>query len=169
MLRQAASRALFVGQSQTAFVPRRFYAGGGDDAGSSSGKPLLLSFCSPYDIIYKEENVESVTVPAEEGRFGIQPDHVPTIAQLKPGIVEIVRNKESIKYVVGAGFVGMHPNSHCHVSVTECFPLSDIDKNEASQGLEEAKKDMNAASDEKAKAECRVRVETFEAILAEIA
>mmetsp|Transcript_5868 Transcript_5868/g.9685 ORF Transcript_5868/g.9685 Transcript_5868/m.9685 type:complete len:169 (-) Transcript_5868:158-664(-) len=168
MLRRAftSRTASLVNRSSFSCTSVRFYAGAGDD-GAAKGD-LLLSFTSPYEVIFKNEKIESVTVPAEEGRFGIYPDHVPTIAQLKPGVVEIVRNKETSKYFVGAGFVGMHPGSVCHISVTECFPLSDLDKSEATAGLEEAKRDASSAHDEKSKVENRIRVETFEAILAEI-
>merc|ERR1711879_891303 len=106
---------------------------------------------SPYQIIVNNEEIDSVTVPAEEGRFGIYPDHVPAISQLSPGVVEVTQNKQTKKYFVGAGFVGVHANSTCHISVTEAL-----------QGLEEAKRDLATAATEKAKVENRIRVETFE-------
>jgi hypothetical protein len=43
-----------------------------------------------------------------------------------------------------------------------------MDKQQAQNGLEEAKKDLQAAPDEKSKVENRIRVETFEKILEEI-
>jgi F-type H+-transporting ATPase subunit delta len=129
----------------------------------------LLSFVSPYEVIAENLEIDSVTVPGTEGRFGIVVDHVPTISQLTPGVVEFVnKEKNAKKYFVGAGFVAVHPNSTCHVSVTECFPIEDMDKQQAQNGLEEAKKDLQAAPDEKSKVENRIRVETFEKILEEI-
>mmetsp|Transcript_128344 Transcript_128344/g.191270 ORF Transcript_128344/g.191270 Transcript_128344/m.191270 type:complete len:165 (-) Transcript_128344:113-607(-) len=164
MFARSLSRSVFA--ARPAFTPRRY--SGGEASNPGSKNKLLLSFASPYQIIVNNEEIDSVTVPAEEGRFGIYPDHVPAISQLSPGVVEVTQNKQTKKYFVGAGFVGVHANSTCHISVTEAFAVEDIDKAEAQQGLEEAKRDLATAATEKAKVENRIRVETFERIIAEV-
>ena len=165
MLRRAVARSLFVARPNFS-SGNRFYADAAS-AGSTKGK-LFLSFVCPYDIIVNNEEIDSVTVPAEEGRFGIFPDHVPAISQLSAGVIEVSQNKQVKKYFVGAGFVGVHANSTCHISVTEAFPLDQLDKTNAQQGLEEAKKELAASTSEKAKIENRIRVETFESIISEL-
>merc|ERR1712137_286206 len=163
MLRRAFTRSAFLARPSFSLNTRSY----AEAASGPKGK-LFLSFTCPYDIIINNEEVESVTVPAEDGRFGIYPDHVPVISQLAPGVLEIAQNKQVLKYFVGAGFVGVHENSTCHVSVTEAFPLDQLDKSRAQTGLEEAKKDLAAATDEKSKVENKIRVETFERIIAEL-
>lgn len=160
----------FVKVPRPCFSQTRFYAGGGGGAETSgSKKKLLLSFSSPYEVVADGVEINSITVPGQEGRFGIYPEHVPTIAQLAAGVVEVATSEGTKKYFVGAGFVGVNPDSTCNVTVTECFPLEEMDKVQAQAGLEEAKKELQSATDETQKIECRIKVETFEKIIQEVA
>ena len=40
--------------------------------------------------IYKSQDVVQVNIPAESGEMGVLANHVPSIEQLKPGLVEVV-------------------------------------------------------------------------------
>jgi len=40
--------------------------------------------------IYKSKDVVQVNIPAESGDMGILANHVPSIEQLRPGLVEII-------------------------------------------------------------------------------
>jgi F0F1-type ATP synthase epsilon subunit len=40
--------------------------------------------------IYKSQNVVQVNIPAESGEMGVLANHVPSIEQLKPGVIEVV-------------------------------------------------------------------------------
>ena len=39
--------------------------------------------------IYKSQDVVQVNIPAESGEMGVLANHVPSIEQLKPGLVEV--------------------------------------------------------------------------------
>lgn len=40
--------------------------------------------------LYKSHDVVQVNIPAESGDMGVLANHVPSIEQLKPGLVEVV-------------------------------------------------------------------------------
>lgn len=47
--------------------------------------------------IYKSQDVVQVNLPAESGEMGVLANHVPSIEQLKPGLIEIVEESGSSK------------------------------------------------------------------------
>lgn len=57
---------------------------------------LLLEIVTPDGMIYSQ-NVSSVTLPGEDGEFGVLPKHSPLFAMLTVGIIEIIENQEQDK------------------------------------------------------------------------
>jgi len=49
-----------------------------------------------------------VLVPASSGVMGILPRHAPTVAQLRPGVVEVHSEGTKDKYFVSSGFAFVH-------------------------------------------------------------
>ena len=47
--------------------------------------------------LYKSQGVVQVNIPAESGEMGVLANHVPSIEQLKPGLVEVVEEGGSTK------------------------------------------------------------------------
>jgi F-type H+-transporting ATPase subunit delta len=47
--------------------------------------------------MYKSQDVVQVNIPAESGEMGILARHVPSIEQLKPGLVEIIEESGGSK------------------------------------------------------------------------
>jgi hypothetical protein len=47
--------------------------------------------------IYKSQDVVQVNIPAESGEMGVLANHVPSIEQLKPGLVEVVEEAGGAK------------------------------------------------------------------------
>lgn len=52
---------------------------------------------------------------------------MPTIAQLKPGVVELYDGTDSTKYFVSGGWAFVHPNSVTDICVLEAAPLDQFD------------------------------------------
>lgn len=74
---------------------------------------MTLSFALPHDTIYKSAEVESVILPGTEGEYGVTADHVPTVSELAPGVVQIDHGDgETEKYFIAGGFAFTHPDSH---------------------------------------------------------
>lgn len=47
--------------------------------------------------IYKSQDVVQVNIPAESGEMGVLANHVPSIEQLKPGLVEVIEETGGAK------------------------------------------------------------------------
>ena len=78
---------------------------------ASSGS-MTLNFSLPHETIYSEAKVSQVIVPGAAGEYGITADHVPIVAQLKPGVLQIMHEgAEPEKYFVAGGFSLTHDNS----------------------------------------------------------
>jgi len=71
--------------------------------------------------------LEQVLLPGVEGYFGVKANHVPIIAQLKPGVVELHEGTEVTKYFVSGGFAFVHPNSVTDICVLEAATLDQFD------------------------------------------
>jgi F-type H+-transporting ATPase subunit delta len=52
-------------------------------------------------VFYNAVDVKQVDVPSFSGSFGILPNHVPTLAVLKPGVVSVYESEGTIKKYFG--------------------------------------------------------------------
>jgi len=135
---------------------------------SEAGK-LTFTFATPNETIIKEKIVYSVLVPTDTGTFGILADHVPTVAQLKPGIVTVFGTSlENIthKYFISGGFAIVNADSTASISAVEAVKIEDLDANAAKKGLESSTAAFAKATSEKDKAEAQIGMEVYEAVLA---
>ena len=67
---------------------------------------LVLNFTMPDKALYEGVPVEMALLPGGDGMFGVMPNHVPTIAELKPGVVSVQEepNGALVKYFISGGF-----------------------------------------------------------------
>lgn len=73
---------------------------------------MTLNFSLPHETIYNGAAVDSVIIPGADGEYGITVDHVPTVSQLKAGVLQIMHSEgEAEKYFVAGGFALTHENS----------------------------------------------------------
>jgi len=56
----------------------------------------LTGYCLTQSM-YKSQEVVQVNIAAESGEMGVLAHHVPSIEQLKPGIVEVIEESGSTK------------------------------------------------------------------------
>lgn len=94
----------------TSILSRRALSTAADDAASGL---MTLNFNLPHETIYSGAKVSQVIVPGAAGEYGVTADHVPLVAQLKPGVLQILHEgtSEAEKYFVAGGFSVTHPNS----------------------------------------------------------
>ena len=106
-LRRVASKAS--NMNAKALFQRRSLSSA-PDSGSSS---MILNFNLPTEKVYSETPVSQVIVPGSAGEYGVTADHVPVVAQLKAGVLQIFHDSSSDpeKYFVPGGFSLTHANS----------------------------------------------------------
>lgn len=80
--------------------------------------------------------LEQVLLPGVEGYFGVKANHVPIIAQLQPGVVELHDGADITKYFVSGGFAFVHPNSVTDICVLEAATLDQFDSTAVKQALQ---------------------------------
>ncbi|KAF8013800.1 hypothetical protein BT93_I1604 [Corymbia citriodora subsp. variegata] len=125
---------------------------------------LTVNFVLPYASELAAKEVDMVIVPATSGQLGVLPGHVPTIAELKPGLMSVHDGNDVKKYFVSSGFAFIHANSFADIIAVEAVPLEQIDASLVQKGLAEFTQKLNSASTDLEKAEAQIGVEVHSAI-----
>ncbi|OSX73787.1 hypothetical protein BU14_0328s0039 [Porphyra umbilicalis] len=157
MFRQAASRASALARQSAAGGQRR------QMAEAVAADKLHFNFFLPGGTIQKDAAVDMVLVPASSGVMGILPRHAPTVAQLRPGVVEVHSEGTKDKYFVSSGFAFVHKD-RTDVCAVAAAPLSDLDASAVAQGVTDAEAAMAAAKTDMEKAEAQIGLDTYTAM-----
>ncbi|KAK1364634.1 ATPase, F1 complex, delta/epsilon subunit [Heracleum sosnowskyi] len=131
---------------------------------SSIPSKLTLNFVLPYSSELASKEVDMVIVPATTGQMGILPGHVPTIAELKPGLMSVHEGNDVKKYFVSSGFAFVHANSYADIVAVEAASLDQIDSNQVQKGLAEFTQKLSSASTDLEKAEAQIGVDVHSAL-----
>ncbi|KAL3868462.1 hypothetical protein ACJMK2_041264 [Sinanodonta woodiana] len=127
---------------------------------------MAFTFASPNEVFYRDVKVKQVDVPSFNGSFGILPDHVPTLAVLRPGVLTVLdQDGNAKKYFVSSGSVTVNPDSSVQILAEEAHPLDRLDAHAIRDGANKAQQEVSSAPNEKARAEAQVAVECYEALL----
>ena len=134
---------------------------------------LLLTFCTPAQVFHKDKEVKQVRVPSTGGEFGILAKHVPTIAELKPGVVTVILNDKDNKevkeqYFVPGGFAMVHEDSTASVNVPEAYPLDAFDIEIVKENLKKATEESQKSNDLQVKAIATIALEVNQALLSSL-
>ncbi|TFA99405.1 ATP synthase subunit delta [Trichoderma ghanense] len=121
---------------------------------------IKLSLALPHQSIYKSQDVVQVNIPAESGEMGVLANHVPSIEQLKPGLVEVVEeNGPAKQFFLSGGFATVQPNSVLSINSPEAYPLEDFSADAIRAGIAEAQKVANGSGSEQDIAEAKIELE----------
>ncbi|XP_064555641.1 ATP synthase subunit delta, mitochondrial [Drosophila montana] len=127
---------------------------------------MKLTFAAANKTFYDAAVVRQIDVPSFSGSFGILAKHVPTLAVLKPGVVQVTDNDGKLtKYFVSSGSVTVNEDSSVQVLAEEAHNIEDIDVSEARQLLSKYQSALSSAGNDKAKAEAAIAVEVAEALV----
>jgi len=128
----------------------------------AAGGSMTLNFNLPHETIYSEAQVSQVIVPGAAGEYGVTADHVPLVAQLKPGVLTILHEgtTEAEKYFVVGGWSITHPGSKTDITCPEAVKIDDIDSAAVTSGFEAAKSAFASAENGSlAQAEAQIEME----------
>uniref|UniRef100_A0A7N2N1B6 ATP synthase F1 complex delta/epsilon subunit N-terminal domain-containing protein n=1 Tax=Quercus lobata TaxID=97700 RepID=A0A7N2N1B6_QUELO len=110
------------------------------------------------------KEVDMVIIPATTGQMGVLPGHVPTIAELKPGILSVHEGNDVTKYFLSSGFAFIHANSVADVIAVEAVPVDHIDPSLVQKGLTDFTQKLSSATTELDKAEAQIGVDIHSAL-----
>uniref|UniRef100_A0A7S0PM86 ATP synthase F1 complex delta/epsilon subunit N-terminal domain-containing protein n=1 Tax=Micromonas pusilla TaxID=38833 RepID=A0A7S0PM86_MICPS len=126
---------------------------------------LTLNFYMPHEIEYEGAEVDSIQLPAVTGDMGVLPGHVPTVAQLRPGVVAVnMDDKETKKYFVSSGFAFVHANSVTDVMAVEAVPVEQLDGEAVKKALADYQAKLVNAKDDYEKAAAQIGIEVTQAM-----
>jgi len=103
------------------------------DQVAQGSEKLKLGFATPTHALRKDALVDMVVFPAATGMMGVLPQHVPTVAQLKPGVVTVVEDGKEDKYFVSSGFAFV-TKERTDILAVEAVRLEDLDKEAVQRG-----------------------------------
>ncbi len=81
-----------------------------------------LSIITPEGQIFQEQ-VEALTAPGHEGFFGVQAQHAPMIAALKPGQLKIKTGSRERTFKIESGVLEIDSNHQVVVLVDQAAPV----------------------------------------------
>ncbi|EEA21291.1 ATP synthase delta chain, mitochondrial precursor, putative [Talaromyces marneffei ATCC 18224] len=121
---------------------------------------IKLSLAMPHQNLFKSTDVVQVNIPAESGEMGILANHVPSIEQLKPGLVEVIEESGSTKqFFLSGGFAVVQPDSRLSINAVEAYPLEDFSADAIRSQIAEAQKIANGSGSEQDIAEAKIELE----------
>nr|ALS04571.1 mitochondrial ATP synthase delta chain [Pseudodiaptomus poplesia]ALS04572.1 mitochondrial ATP synthase delta chain [Pseudodiaptomus poplesia] len=127
---------------------------------------MSFTFAAPNGVHYNAASVKQVDVPSFSGAFGILPNHVPSLAVLKPGVVTVYEDDGSTKkFFVSSGSVTINVDSTVQILAEEAHKIEDLDAAAARKVLADAQASLSSASDDVARAEAQIAVEVGEALV----
>lgn len=104
---------------------------------------LTVEIVTPSSVAFSGE-AEEIRAPGVLGEFGILPEHTLFLSVVKAGVVEVLAEGKSSRFVVGRGFAEAGPDRV--TLLTELCETSDsVDKDAAAALLEESEKTMTTS------------------------
>ncbi|KAB1202685.1 ATP synthase subunit delta', mitochondrial [Morella rubra] len=105
-----------------------------------------------------------VIIPATTGQMGVLPGHVPTIAELRPGLLSVHEGNDVTKYFLSSGFAFIHANSVADIIAVEAVQIDRIDPSLVQKGLAEFTQKLSSATTDLEKAEAQIGVDVYSAL-----
>ncbi|KAG0002622.1 delta subunit of the central stalk of mitochondrial F1F0 ATP synthase, atp16 [Entomortierella chlamydospora] len=155
----------FLARSVRAVRPVRLVRSYATEAAATG---LRLTFAVPHQTIYKDASVAQVNIAAVSGDMGILASHVPSIEQLRPGVIEVLEGASSKKFFVSGGFATMNPDSSLNINAIEAFPVEDFSAETIRHNLAEAQRIATSGATEEEKLAAKIEVEVLESLQAAV-
>ncbi|KAL2613489.1 hypothetical protein R1flu_025181 [Riccia fluitans] len=125
---------------------------------------LTVNLALPHRFEVADKEVDMIIIPATSGQMGVLPGHVPTVVELKPGLLSIHEGDDVQKMFVSGGFAFIQKNSFADLVVVEAVPLEQIDAEEVKKGLAHYSQLVNTASSDLEKAQAQIGLEVHSAM-----
>ncbi|KAL1306558.1 hypothetical protein AAFC00_005246 [Neodothiora populina] len=128
---------------------------------------IKLSLALPHQV--RDKHPVQVNIPAESGDMGVLASHVPSIEQLKPGLVEVIEESAGSKqFFLSGGFATVQPGSKLSINAVEGYPLEDFSPEAVRSQIAEAQKIASGSGSEQDIAEAKIELEVLESLQAHL-
>jgi len=95
--------------------------------------------------------VTEVVLPGTDGEMTVMANHAPTMTTIKPGVVTVATTEgKSERFVVFGGFADILPEG-CTLLAESAVAVTDINRDDLSQRLQDAREDVADASNDVAR------------------
>ena len=126
---------------------------------------IQFELVSPERLLISQA-VEMVVLPGAEGDFGALPEHAPTVAALRPGVISVFENNQVIERVfVAGGFAEVTPE-RCTVLAERALPVAELDRTGAERAIAAAREDLAEAKTDAARTAAENEIAVGEAAIA---
>ena len=126
---------------------------------------IQFELVSPERLLISQA-VEMVVLPGAEGDFGALPQHAPTVAALRPGVISVFENNQVIERVfVAGGFAEVTPE-RCTVLAERAMLVAELDRAGAEKAIADARDDLADAKTDAARAAAENEIAVGEAAIA---
>ncbi|KAG0162691.1 delta subunit of the central stalk of mitochondrial F1F0 ATP synthase, atp16 [Apophysomyces sp. BC1034] len=155
---------VFARSARVAIKPARLARSYASEAPVTTDK-LRLTFVLPHKSIYKATDVQQVNLAATSGDMGILANHVPSIEQLNPGVVEVIESGSvTKKFFVSGGFATINPDSSLNINAVDAASLEDFSVERIQSALADAQRVANGPGSEQEKAAAKIEIGVYEAL-----
>ena len=126
---------------------------------------IQFELVSPERLLLSQA-VEMVVLPGAEGDFGALPEHAPTVAALRPGVISVFENNQVIERVfVAGGFAEVTPE-RCTVLAERAVRVAELERGAAEKAIADARDDLADAKTDAARAAAENEIAVGEAAIA---
>lgn len=130
---------------------------------------LHFELVSPETLLYNK-HVALVTIPGEDGDFGVLQGHVPLIASIRPGVLEVFDHENgpvTDRIFVAGGFAEV-TNERCTILAEEALMVSELDRTQLMETASNLNDDIALAKTDHERAALEARLGIVKAKLAAI-
>lgn len=128
---------------------------------------VIFELVSPERLLMSLQ-AAMVVVPGSEGDFGVLAGHAPFMSTVRPGVVSVYRENDNAspeRLFVGGGFADI-ANDRLTILAEQAMPLSEVDPEQVSRQLADAREDLADAKTDHERAQRGEAVVRLEALMA---
>jgi F-type H+-transporting ATPase subunit epsilon len=111
---------------------------------------VAFELVSPEKLLLAIE-ADMVVVPGSEGDFAVLPRHIPVIATLRPGVIQVFEGQVARERIMISGGFAEVTGERCTVLVEEAIPFADISPQWLDNRMKAAEVALLDGADEQAK------------------
>ena len=127
---------------------------------------LHFDLVSPERRVFAGE-VDMVVVPGSEGDFGVLANHAPFMSTIRTGAISVHSGNDVTRTFIRGGFAEVTA-AGLTILAEEAIDLADVNAEDVSKSLAEAREDLGQARDDEERHEAEARIEKFQALLSEL-